>query len=1021
LKKVFLSSTARDLTAFRESVYQAIEGLDDFHGVRMEEFGARDARADEFCRSRISECQLAVFLIGLCHGSTPEGTEESYTAQEYRVAGEAGLPRLVFLSGEHEYYPGFFREADELWQRQQTFRESVGKDRLGDKFDTPDELALKVVKAISNWVSTTQQKQVNTEPLSSSAGEIALRNAYLNRMTAHCGYLSLAGIDPAMAGKPDTKARLSLNAVYTALLTRSPKEPQRRPHTEEHLRLDREGRFLSALEQLDQHQHLVLLGEPGSGKSTFANFVALCLAGEALDIEEINLETLTAPLPNDEGEDTEEHQTWSHGELLPVLVVLRDFAATGLPERGKEATVAHLWTFIEQELENITIEEYAPYLKNELLNKGGLILLDGLDEVPEAERRREQVKQAVESFVQVYGNCRILVTSRTYAYQNQDWCLAGFDEARLAPFSDGQIRRFVTRWYDHTASLGRISKEDAAGRAQLLKHAIFSQPRLRELAERPLLLTLMASLHAWRGGNLPEKRERLYSDTVELLLDFWEQRRVKREATGHPILLEPSLAEWLKTDREPVRDVLETLAFEAHASQPELEGTADISEDTLVGRLLRLSENPEAKQARLIEYLRDRAGLLMPRGIGVYTFPHRSFQEYLAACHLTGEGFPDDVARLARTDPDRWREVALLAGAKAARGSAATIWQLADSLCFREPDDPQGGKADEWGAQLAARSLVESANLSRVSSANQLKLSRIQRWLIKLMDTTKLPTMERAQVGRNLAHLGDPRFDAEQGYLPKAPLLGLIEIPAGKFMMGSKKKQDKDTMDREFPQHSLELPNYYMARWPVTVAQFKAFVEDSGYEPRDSRCLNGLANHPVVDVTWQDAIAYCRWLDGRLHELAKARLSAKDINNAVEKRFWSAVLEGDIGVGLPSEAEWEKAARGTDGRIYPWGNEFDPDRVNCSNTGIGTRNAVGCFANGKSPYGCEEMGGNVWEWTRSLWGEAWLKPEFNYPYDPKDGRENLTAPGSVLRVLRGGAFLDDPYFVRGAVRRGAQA
>jgi hypothetical protein len=109
------------------------------------------------------------------------------------------------------------------------------------------------------------------------------------------------------------------------------------------------------------------------------------------------------------------------------------------------------------------------------------------------------------------------------------------------------------------------------------------------------LLTLMASLHAWRGGNLPEKRERLYADTVDLLLDFWEQRRVKRDTTGHPILLEPSLAEWLKADREQVRDVLETVACEAHASQPDLEGMADISEDTLVGRLLRLSENPEAK------------------------------------------------------------------------------------------------------------------------------------------------------------------------------------------------------------------------------------------------------------------------------------------------------------------------------------------------------------------------------------------------------------------------------------------
>ena len=196
------------------------------------------------CRERISECELAVFLIGLCHGSTPEGANESYTAQEYRVAGEAGFPRLVFLSGDHEYtYTGYFREGDEQWQRQQKFRESVGKDRLGDNFGTPDELARKVVTAIGNWASRIKTKEKTPEPIAPSPGELALRDAYLNRMMGRCGYLSLAGIDPAIAGKQDSDARLSLNAVYTALLTRSPKEPGRKPHMEEHLRLDREGRL----------------------------------------------------------------------------------------------------------------------------------------------------------------------------------------------------------------------------------------------------------------------------------------------------------------------------------------------------------------------------------------------------------------------------------------------------------------------------------------------------------------------------------------------------------------------------------------------------------------------------------------------------------------------------------------------------------------------------------------------------------------------------------------------------------
>jgi formylglycine-generating enzyme required for sulfatase activity len=217
----------------------------------------------------------------------------------------------------------------------------------------------------------------------------------------------------------------------------------------------------------------------------------------------------------------------------------------------------------------------------------------------------------------------------------------------------------------------------------------------------------------------------------------------------------------------------------------------------------------------------------------------------------------------------------------------------------------------------------------------------------------------------------------------------------------------------------------------VTVAQYQAFVSAGGYgmerywaeaeatgvwkdgrvkgpfdeDPRDRPVDYGepfnLQNHPVVGITWYEAVAYCRWLTEKLKE---SRSLSGDLAVALRKGWI---------VRLPGDAGWEKAARGTDGRMYPWGNdEPDPDRANYSETGIGATSAVGCFQKGASPYGAQDMSGNVWEWTQSLWGRGWEPPEFEYPYDPSDGRENLSARQDNWRVLRGGSFINSRWDTR---------
>jgi hypothetical protein len=380
----------------------------------------------------------------------------------------------------------------------------------------------------------------------------ALRKAYLARLMQQCDQVSL------MAGD-ERGGQLRLSRVYTALLT-----------TAQRIESDDLGRhekkpYLSVIDQLNREPKLALLGDPGGGKTSVVHILALAMAGELLRSPDDNLETLTTAIRRRTDEDSAEPQRWDHGALLPVRIVLRELA-TELPETDAAIDANTLLAHIERQLQAAGLGEFLLHLKQELLERGGLILLDGLDEVPDAHNRRARIKRAVETFAQTFHLCRYLATSRTYAYQQQDWKLRGFAETQLLPFQPWQIEAFVAAWYAQMTALQRLTATDAEDRAARLTAAALNNPRIGELAERPLLLTLIAKLQTEKGGTLPEQPEELYARAVDLLLDEWESTKPRRTADGgtEP---EPSLAEYLRVGRDRIRKVLDRLAFEAHHRQ----------------------------------------------------------------------------------------------------------------------------------------------------------------------------------------------------------------------------------------------------------------------------------------------------------------------------------------------------------------------------------------------------------------------------------------------------------------------
>jgi formylglycine-generating enzyme required for sulfatase activity len=239
--------------------------------------------------------------------------------------------------------------------------------------------------------------------------------------------------------------------------------------------------------------------------------------------------------------------------------------------------------------------------------------------------------------------------------------------------------------------------------------------------------------------------------------------------------------------------------------------------------------------------------------------------------------------------------------------------------------------------------------------------------------------------------------------LPGDDLLGFVEIPAGSFTMGSDRSRDREAQDNELPQHQVTLPAFLIGRYEVTVGQYEACANDGACKPGERRALIGASDAPVRSVSWDEALAYCGWLEAKLKSWkAGPRKLADVLAGRRDGRPWR--------VTLPSEAEWEAAARGTDGRIYPWGDRIDPSKVNYVSAGRGAPTPVGSFPYGASPYGLLDVSGNVWEWTRSQ--------DAPYPYRPDDGRENIKAGDDVRRVKRGGSFYVGAQDVRTARRLG---
>ena len=739
---------------------------------------------------------------------------------------------------------------------------------------------------------------------------------------------------------------------------------------------------------------LVLLGYPGAGKTTILRHLFWRVATGRVD-----------DMP---------HLRGLHPILIRLANVTDDEMAA--PGRGSPAAPRGLGALLAREAETDGHPDAArPFLGAK--PPPVLFLLDGLDEVRDEATRVRLCRWLVRE-VRAWPGSAFVVTSRPAAWKRSPDMLACFRPTWVQGLDPEAAAAYVSRWFGAVEHHFRAITElpDAiAARAKRRAAAlleVLADPRRRAvermaaMTSNPLMLSTLCLVH-YRDRRLPDQRGELYERALGLLLETW----VAERSIGDDVddAARPRLS------AEDARLVLQPLAYAMQERDvrelPHAEAAAEVRAPLAqVPALRAVAPTAEA----FLDLVRDECGVLAARDLGQIEFIHLSFQEYLAAGHVAERGLAADLA--ARAGDPRWEEVILLAmslpgvfrpfmEAVLARGDVAALHALLRQ-CLAEARriDPRPFEAAADQLLLALRGTDTAEAASRLRAlfalAQGFELPGLVERARSLGDRGGL---ELRLAARALA--GAPEATATR-WTPGEPVvepvtgMSLRWVPKGRFVMGSDPARDPERYASERPAHPVVITQgFWMGEHPVTNDQYRAFVEATGHRAPPTfgdRRFNDRAQ-PVVGVDWNDARAFCAWLD-------------------------TALDRGGAGFArLPTEAEWEYAARGVDGRLYPWGSTPRPDAERATfgqPRDTGKPSPVGQHPLGQSPFGLHDLAGNVWEWCQDVWrDDHGSDAEVVDPchHVDNDGHDPDSL-GGAPRVVRGGSWNDNPWNLRCACR-----
>lgn len=848
-----------------------------------------------------------------------------------------------------------------------------------------------------------------------------------------------------------------------------------------------ENQPIAAVQAVAENRQIVIVGDPGAGKTTLINYLCVIMASMLIN----------------GGQDVENrlnrdsNSKWNAREILfPISIRLRDFGQSKLFWKYGEGNASNLAHYIAE----VVVGEYnetdvGPAIRAqviELLTRGGaLIVMDGLDELPgeayevdatslpderdqqhfrKTAKTRMRLQRILNSFTEhpEYGKCRVVVTSRSYAYRSTaEWRLGPhFAEAHLRDFEPKQIQEYIHYWHLQIAERKAKQSQRKADQAepaidyQTIEETVSSfwqalenNKHMLELARRPLILTFIVSRYSSmerRVKSLPSvSKVNLYGDIVRMLTKFWSRHQIESDPHAPDTLVD---ALGLQND-DQLELLLSVVAFEAQRGMEDFKstGSAVITSDTLrhAWEKIGVIFNVGTMRKDVWMRLRERTGILLPYrtdddGTEYFAFTHPSFQEWLAAkaimsrspkilpieywpeeyrrnpAHLT---VPDLVAGLVQVARERWQEVIALILELMIYVEPDTTWQIIGGLVADPvPELPEDNRW--YGAFLAGDFLKRNKEV--INDADRPEPEVLRTWLARSLQYQAMSLEERDEVGRILAVLGDVRVQLRADpvsrfdeYIWSPDHANTMDnlwvcVPDALIRVGSP-PQDREGQRRERSEErrpancEREVQGFYMSRYHVTSDMFQCFIRD-GYNRHD--CWNWSKS------SWQWHESNLLPEPGNQMPLGNAPCRMVSWYEAMAFCRWLTLINPfHLEVFLPGESEWLAAAcSDPKGRfhdkVYLWGDAFEGQPAHLNWYGnirrlrLNAICSVGIFRPNR--LGIFDMSGNVAEWTRSVWRSDLALTENN-------DLENLP---QTQRAVRGCSYRDIDVDIRVGHRRG---